>query len=108
MKGKLKLVENGDKNGLGKKAAPQNGFKNGVDEKKKIGESVSALAKQDICGLIDSATYSPMAEVRKKALEMLSGDRHALKFISVYSPWKDTREEAEGLLLPVTEGPEKP
>ena len=106
--GKKPAPQNGFKSGAGKKPEPQNGFGNGADDKKKIEESVSALAKQDIGGLIDSATYSTIPEVRWKALEMLKGVPHALRFLSANSPYSDTAEEAERLLRPVSEAPEKP
>jgi len=112
MKAKLKLVNgqrevngNGNESAQGKRRAIQNGFKNGEDEKKKINENLSALAKQDIRGLIDSATYSTMPEVRKKALEMLKGVTYAFRFISANSPYSDTAIEAENMLIPAAEKP---
>jgi len=89
-----------------KKSAVRKGFKNKEeDEKKKINENLSALAKQDIRGLIDSATYSTMPEVRKKALEMLKGVTYAFRFISANSPYSDTAIEAENMLIPAAEKP---
>jgi len=65
---------------------------------KDVEHEISALGKSNGDSLKDSAAYNRHPEVRMRALEMLSNDKHALRYVVFVSPYPDTVKEANKML----------
>jgi len=59
---------------------------------------ISALGKENGTSLLECAAYNRHPEVRSRALEILSSDEHALRFVVLHSPHSDTVREANRML----------
>jgi len=74
---------------------------------KDVEHEISTLSNLNLDSLKDSAAYNRHPEVRTRALEMLSNDEHALRFVVFISPYPDTVREANKMLhFKISEEPE--
>jgi len=74
---------------------------------KDVEYEISTLGKENGVSLLERAAYNRHPEVRTRALEMLSNDEHALRFVVFHSPHSDTVREANKMLQrSITEVPD--